>query len=371
MSPTRRRRVLFAIVASLLGLLFGLLLLEVSVRIFLVRRAGFIDQLHEHVSREWGGDLTLWDIIRPAADVQRVYEMIAGANGRFVGQPLVINRDGFRDGQRAKAKPGGITRVAVLGDSIAFGWGVRQEERFSDQLELMGSTSSSRVEVLNFAVPGYNTVMELATLREKVLGYEPDVLLLSLVDNDDEVPNFVRIRPQAWSPGRCFILETIRDQMIGRKLGDTARLALGGIAEAGGIGHGRDVIGFRPELVPAEYRFLVGEEPMVQALKDLVREATSHGIIPLCVLHRMYSKPSVESAGVVRSERLMQFATEAGFKWVDPAPALLQYLFKNRRDEKSLWINKDDLHPNAVGHKIIAEQLLPAVRAALEESSKK
>jgi lysophospholipase L1-like esterase len=365
MPLTRRRRLLFACTAIFLGTAFGLILLEISVRIFLVRRAQFSDAVRDQVSREWGGDLTLFDFIRPAADTARVYEMIPGANGRFVGQPVLINDDGFRDKARSRQKPHGVKRVAVLGDSIAFGWGVPQEARFSDRLETMLSTSSTQCEVLNFAVPGYNTVMELATFRDQVLAFEPDVVLLSFVDNDDELPNFVRLSPHAWSLDRCFLLETIRDQMVGRKLGDTARLALGGIAEAGGVGHAKDAVGFRPELVPPEYRFLVGEKAMVQALKLMADDARTSGIRPVCVVHRMIQKPTPQAVGLLGSRRLVPLAEQAGFMVVDPGPALLEYLAKQHADEKALWINKNDFHPNAIGHGLIAEQLAPALLKAI------
>ena len=356
---------MFIVLACSIGLLAGLILLEISIRIFLVRRGEFIDQIHLTMSREYGGDVTLFDIIRAASDTARVYEMIPGANGIFVGQPLLINRDGFRDAEHAMHKQPGVKRVAILGDSVAFGWGVQQLDRFSDQLQDMLQTSNTKCEVLNFAVPGYNTVMELATFRDKVLAYEPDILLLSLVDNDDELPNFVRVRPQAWSLRHCFIVETIRDRLIGRKLGDTARFALGGIAEAGGVGHASDAVGFRPELVPPEYRFLVGEKAMRAALEQLAAEAKQRGILPVCVVHRAFEKPTADAAGSALSARLVDLAQIAGFEVIDPSPAILQYLREHHLDAKGLWVKPDDFHPSPTGHRILADQIAAALAPAI------
>jgi hypothetical protein len=243
---------------------------------------------------------------------------------------------------------------------------VRQEDRFSDVLESLlnaqtSGTSAVKWEVLNFAVPGYNTVMEYATWWDKVMFYKPDVLLVSLVDNDDELPNFVRIRPQAWSLTRCFVYETIRDQLIGRKLGDTARLASGGVAEAGGVGHASNVTGFRPELVPEEYRFLMGEGAMHGALRGLAKEARMHNAVPLCVVHRIYEKPTPEAAGILGSERLPRMAKESGFEVIDPGPAILKYLGDHHLDESAASVRKNDIHPNATVHRIIAEQIAPVV----------
>lgn len=365
MALTRKKRVVFATTAVALSVCFGLLLLEIAMRIFLVRRGEFIDSLHEQVSREWGGELTLFDMVQPSGSFNRVYELIPGANGAFVGQPLLINSAGFRDPERTVQKPPGVKRVAVLGDSVAFGWGVREEDRFSNVLEKLlneQTTSTTKWEVLNFAVPGYNTVMEYATWWDKVMLYKPDVLLLSLVDNDDELPNFVRIRPQAWSLTRCFIYETIRDQLIGRKLGDTARLAAGGVAEAGGVGHASNVAGFRPELVPPEYRFLMGEGAMRSSMAELAKEARMHNATPLCVVHRVYEKPTGEAAGVLDSDRLVPMATQAGFQVIDPGPAILKYLEDHHLPDAAVYVRTNDVHPNPTVHKIIAEQIAPIVK---------
>ncbi|MEZ5973291.1 MAG: hypothetical protein R3E96_00160 [Planctomycetota bacterium] len=46
-----------------------------------------------------------------------------------------INAEGFRDPERNASAASGRKRVAVLGDSIAWGWGVQDDERFSAVLE--------------------------------------------------------------------------------------------------------------------------------------------------------------------------------------------------------------------------------------------
>jgi hypothetical protein len=58
---------------------------------------------------------------------------------------------GFRDRPRAAARPPGIYRVLLYGDSQVFGWGIPMEARFSNLLE----NHLSGVEIWNRAVPGY------------------------------------------------------------------------------------------------------------------------------------------------------------------------------------------------------------------------
>ncbi|MCP3915631.1 MAG: hypothetical protein GY711_08760 [bacterium] len=92
-----------------------------------------------------------------------------------------VNATGFRDIERAEQKPDGVRRVVLLGDSVAWGWGVDADERFGDMLdERLGED----VEVLNLACPGYGTDQQYWTLLDRGLAYEPDVVVVVFVLND-------------------------------------------------------------------------------------------------------------------------------------------------------------------------------------------
>ncbi|MBW2272683.1 MAG: SGNH/GDSL hydrolase family protein [Deltaproteobacteria bacterium] len=99
------------------------------------------------------------------------------------------NRHGMRDHEYDLAKPPGVTRICVLGDSVAFGFGSRpiaQGRTFPDLLEQqLNESATGRFEVLNFAVVGYNAEQEAIVLEQKVLAFDPDVVLLAYVPNDD------------------------------------------------------------------------------------------------------------------------------------------------------------------------------------------
>ena len=92
-----------------------------------------------------------------------------------------INSAGWRDVERNRDSRPGVQRIVCLGDSMAWGWGVEAEERFTDRLEQLLAPD---VEVLNLAVPGYGTDQELLVLLERGLAYRPAVVLLAFVFND-------------------------------------------------------------------------------------------------------------------------------------------------------------------------------------------
>ena len=90
-----------------------------------------------------------------------------------------INSRGFRGGEWT-AKTEGRKRVLVLGDSYAFGWGVAEEERFSDVL----ARRSDGWEVINAAVSGYATVQELLLLEDLAPEVRPDLVVCVFCKND-------------------------------------------------------------------------------------------------------------------------------------------------------------------------------------------
>jgi lysophospholipase L1-like esterase len=97
-----------------------------------------------------------------------------------------INSQGLRGPETTVGKPAGVTRIAVLGDSIAFGYWVEEKDGFPRQLEAMLASGGRRVEVLDFGVPGYNLEQQIAALRARALAFEPDVVVVAFCLNDVE-----------------------------------------------------------------------------------------------------------------------------------------------------------------------------------------
>jgi lysophospholipase L1-like esterase len=98
-----------------------------------------------------------------------------------------INRLGMRGPEASEDKPSGVVRVAVIGDSIAFGYWVEENDAFPRQLETMLG-GPRRVEVLNFGVPGYDLEQYVETVRTRALAFSPDVVVVGFCLNDLEGP---------------------------------------------------------------------------------------------------------------------------------------------------------------------------------------
>ena len=120
--------------------------------------------------------------MRPSVYPDLKYELTPGASGRVWGADLKINSQGFR-GPEPSSNPA-TQRVIVLGDSIAFGNNLPLEDTFSFQLQQRLVSQGRDVEILNFAVGGYDTLQEVSLLEIRGLKYHPDFVVVAYCLND-------------------------------------------------------------------------------------------------------------------------------------------------------------------------------------------
>jgi lysophospholipase L1-like esterase len=102
-----------------------------------------------------------------------------------------FNSAGLRGAEYDLTKPDGVTRVAVLGDSFAWGYGVEQDDNFAAVLEERLNEAGYPVEVLNFGLTGYGTDQDYLAYLELARAYDPDIVILAFYENDVlEVANY-------------------------------------------------------------------------------------------------------------------------------------------------------------------------------------
>ena len=114
--------------------------------------------------------------------------MKPGSRYKWQGISVDINSHGLRGPETSYTKPASTYRILNLGDSVAMGWGAREEDTYGRQLEQLlnkRSGTNRHYEVINAGVPGWNVENELAYLQAEGLKYEPDLILLDLTIVND------------------------------------------------------------------------------------------------------------------------------------------------------------------------------------------
>lgn len=124
---------------------------------------------------------------------------------------------GLRSPNISLEKPGDTYRIALIGDSVAYGMGVTHEKRFSELLEKQLNANNPlekklRYEVINAAVPGYNFIQSASTYFAKLNQLKPDLLIVALTDDDANpsyLPSFQHNQPGIFYGLHNYLIETL------------------------------------------------------------------------------------------------------------------------------------------------------------------
>ena len=109
---------------------------------------------------------------------------------RYADMNLVRNSRKLRDYEYPLAKPPGVFRIVVVGDSFTEGQGEDFEDIWPKRLERFlndyRSADGRRYEVINLALSGTSTPRQLRLARELGLPYRPDLIVVGYCLNDPE-----------------------------------------------------------------------------------------------------------------------------------------------------------------------------------------
>ncbi|HBL29944.1 MAG TPA: hypothetical protein DD490_24155 [Acidobacteria bacterium] len=332
----------------MLSTLLALLAVEGGLRLwFGAREPGdFQAALRGARNAPKNGALTLGQIVQASPHPDVVYELRPGIDGTFRGQALRTNSLGLRGAREyAPEKPAGTFRVVGLGDSNMFGWGVGEGEPY---LQIVEQRLGPDVEMLNYGVPGYNGVMEVAAYEHRAAAMSPDLVVIHFIGNDFGLPHFLQAPGASRSASRSYLWELLQAR-FGSKEDEV---------DPGLLPHDRSRID--PELrrqARGRYAHMVGPEAYVQAMDRLGRLTRERGI-PVVVLSL---GGSGEDGNLAR-----RAAASNGFTFLDASPRFYRYLVEHRLgDGKGIWRSTfripHDGHPNRLAHQLYAEVLAEEV----------
>jgi hypothetical protein len=319
--------------------------------------------------------LRLGEIVQPSRYAGIVYELKPNVRGRFMGQPLLINSQGLRDYEYTRRKQPGTFRIVGVGDSSLFGWGVPIDDSGLKVLErrLNEEFRPRKFEVVNFAVPGYNTAMESETFVRRCLEYAPDLVLLNFNTNDYDVPEFMRRPNDLATLRRSYLFDLAYSVYDGVMAVEPEPLGVFAFRHRTIAQRQAARLDEDPAL-PDEYRYMVGAKGVVRALERLAAAARERAI-PLVVfdvkphpgLDPSYERDELRDG---QRELLERESRRLGFFFLNTYPYFMNYL-KQHPDANSrpvFAVSAADGHPNTLAHLInaqalfdylVAHQLLP------------
>lgn len=255
-----------------------------------------------------------------------------------------LNAHGFRERPFTLEKAPNTYRVAVVGDSLAFGNGLPVGQRFSD---LMHAWLPDRFEVLNFSIPGDNTLQHLHTLRDRVLPAHPDFVLLQWFVNDIEGDDLSRRpRPATLAPERqlhrwlnrhsaLYAIANLRWTELQIALEWSPSFAEYVTGRAGD-----------PDSADARH-----EAALLRQIIDATRRGGAGIGLVLFPDTGMPLDTSYPFAFL--HERVLGICREEGIRCLD-----LRRDFSRVKDRRTLWVSRLDHHPSARANQIAALRIL-------------
>jgi GDSL-like Lipase/Acylhydrolase family len=261
--------------------------------------------------------------------------------------PIGLNGAGFRGPAFSAAKPHGVYRIAVVGDSFTFGNGIRQQDRYTD---LMQARLPGRVEVLNFGRSGDNTPEHERQVAELLTTIHPDFILLQWYVNDMEDDDMTG-RPVARP-----LVPALHDWLNARSaLYNVANMKWGETQVR--QGWVRSYVAFiNDRLENPQGQYAQTDSVFLRSLLDRARKA---GVPVGMVLFPDTAAPIDERYpfGYLH-DRVLATCAEYGLTCVD-----LRNDFAQVKDHRRLWASRLDHHPSAFANEIAAERILSTFAA--------
>lgn len=353
---SRKKHFAFVATSIVLSILAVLTLLETILRMQAYwddrkNSEAFQNLAKVNMPSDYHGPVNWHHCIRMSKNPKIIYELIPNLSVELTARRFNTNFDGFRSPPYSVAKDNATFRIIGLGDSVMFGWAVHDEQTYLSLLndKLNEKLTNITWQVINTAVPGYNTVMEVETLKEKGLKYRPDLVIVGFINNDFSLPNFIRLKKDFFTFKESYLLGVLRPHMKRSLQTDD----IGGpLIKAPRDDTGRS-FEFDPQKVPKEYRDMVGLEAFFKAMRELKSLSERHGFSIL--VFTMAATPKY----------VQDIASELDIPVITASRSIREYMGKNRIKSfggSVMTVSEKDHHPSALTHEIMMNVLFDHIK---------
>ncbi len=259
-------------------------------------------------------------------------ELIPNQSAEFHGALFSTNSWGMRDQEYALTPEPGTLRAVLLGPSFVMGSGVADNEVFEwlveDRLNAEAAGGPyDRFEILNMGVAGYSALQEQYLLEHRAFDFQPAVIFY--VGHQLELQNTMRGLASLIAKGVEIPYPHLLD--IARQAGITPGMSEG-----------------EAEQLLQPY----GREIIAWIYDQMAAQAREHDAEFVWIFMPALEIPVDRE----EADSLFELATAAGFTTIDLSDVY------NGHNVEELIVAEWDKHPNALGHRLLAEGLYQALQ---------
>ena len=315
----------FIVVATALTLALG----ELAIRFISSRKLIYNIEMVKYAK-----ELKMRD---PEGLVSHVHRPSSSA--QLMGVEISLNSLGDRGPELKNPKSPDCKRVFVLGSSITMGWGVPFDDIFSSVTEQMLNTNKPfgpgvSFEFVNAGIGNYNTHFQYELFKRQYPVVKPDMVVLHYFISD--------VQPRGMGRDN-FILKHSELAAFFFDRWSQFKLRFGGKF--------KDLFTFYNDLYADD------SEPWKQTQQEILamRDTTAKDGVPFLVM----IVPDIHDLSPGTPYQVLYSKMETAFKGMGlPTVNAFDPFQKEFGDDVSkLWIQSDDPHPNAQGHKLMAQVL--------------
>ncbi len=264
------------------------------------------------------------------------HEHRANASARLMGVDVSLNDLGHRNENLKNPKHRNERRVHVIGSSIALGWGVPVEDGFVQRLEQrlnaqMVSQPGIHYRTINAGIGNYNTFYQVEKFKRQVDATDPDMVVLQFYINDAE--------PNPKGEDNAALKYSLLAAFIYQNIKSLTAVSTKSLAQ--------------------HYQDLYAEDaPGWQRAKASIRElkaiTDARGIVLVALLVPELHDLSKDGPFPPLYRKMGAAFTKIGVDLINPLPRF-QAAFAG--DSSRAWVAKNDPHPSAPAHKLLADAL--------------
>jgi lysophospholipase L1-like esterase len=278
-------------------------------------------------------DIEMWRYARelkvPSPRPELGHDHIKNASAILQSTEIRTNSWGLRGGPVAPRNQVD-RRILFLGGSITLGWGVPESDTITSRIETALRAKGERVDVLNGGVGNYNAERYVQRFFAELQELEPTDIVVHYFLRDAEV-----LEP---SSGNWLL----RNSELAVTIWIAANRLLSRSGEPSLVAHYQDA--YRAD----QPGFIEMQRQLLQLAEYAKRKNIRLFLAMTPDVHNLKNYPF----GFIHA-KMQIVAEQDGYKFVDLLPSL------ETLAPEDIWAMPGDPHPNSLGHKLMADALLP------------